>query len=67
MKEILEEQKKNISIRLEEAYKEVDVQSVAYLSGKLDLIEYLLSLDDDDDEWDDDYPIDIINYDNNQH
>jgi hypothetical protein len=61
MKEILEEQKKNISIRLEEAYKEVDVQSVAYLSGKLDLIEYLLSLDDDDDEWDDDYPIDIIN------
>lgn len=44
MKEILEEQQKNISIRLNEAYEEVDVQSISYLTGKLDLIEYLLSL-----------------------
>lgn len=58
MKEILEEQKKNISIRLEEAYKEVDVQSVAYLSGKLDLIEYLLSLDDNEV-----HPLDRCNFD----
>jgi len=32
-----------------------------YLRGKRDVLIYLLSIYEEDDEWDEDYPIDIVN------
>ncbi len=44
MKTILEEQERKISILLEEAHEENDIEGILYYSGQRDLIYNLLSL-----------------------